>query len=526
MGIRKKLFTAATAVMLASCASQQSVHNEVKKLQTGPSATPHKSITNFASGLRCMDNMMIDYGVQDISMLVEDLSDQTGKVNAGTKDMLITAVSAMTRRSRAVKLIPFGNDSGNLISFLGAAGSQSPYNVIPKYDIRGSISQLDSSVVRKQAGGSISASKWGAGVSASTAGSILGIDLSVLRTEDLSVIPGVTSSNAVVLFKSGKGADADATIKKTGISFDFQVAKNEATVQALRNLIELASIELIGRLVKIPYWQCVGIPESSPEIQQEMEDWFYAMRAHNELVPYVRGQLISRGYYPMTISNESAAMSQAIQSYQRSLGVAADGKLNYRFFKQILTGNAAGAQLATKATAPKPAPTPAPVYAAGTPAAKPAPAPVAAPASQAVSQSVNLTLRSNSGRELFSPGETVSLVAGTDNSAYLFCFYTDASNNTQRFFPNRFQADNFVSAGSTVQLPGNMPFDITADQNGKTEYVTCFASAQNVYHDLPNVIRTYDFEDLDIRSIEEVRQGFAAASNGQADEAQIAIRTR
>ena len=122
---------------------------------------------------------MIDYGVRDISMLVEDLSDQTGKVNAGTKDMLITAVSDMTRRSRAVKLIPFGNDSGNLISFLGAAGSQTAYNVIPQYDIRGSISQLDSSVVREQVGASLAASKWGLGASASVAGSILGIDLSV-----------------------------------------------------------------------------------------------------------------------------------------------------------------------------------------------------------------------------------------------------------------------------------------------------------------------------------------------------------
>lgn len=515
MCIGKKLFTAMTALVLASCASQQAVHDEIKKLQTGPSATPHQSITNFASGLRCMDNMMIDYGVQDISMLVEDLSDQTGKVNAGTKDMLITAVSAMTRRSRAVKLIPFGNDSGNLISFLGAAGSQSAYNVIPQYDIRGSISQLDSSVVRQQAGGSIAASSWGVGASASTAGSILGIDLSVLRTEDLSVIPGVTSSNAVVLFKSGKGADTDATIKKTGISFDFQVAKNEATVQALRNLIELASIELVGRLVKIPYWQCVGIPENTVEIQQEMEDWFYAMRAHNELVPYVRGQLISRGYYPMNMTNESAALSQAIQSYQKSVGVAADGKLNYRFFKQLLTGNVAASQLASAQAAPK----------AAAPALKPAPS-RPKPVVPATSQSVNLTLNSSSGRETFSPGETIALVAGTDNSAYLFCFYTDASDNTQRFFPNRFQADNFINAGSSVKLPGNMPFDITANENGKTEYVTCFASAQNVYHDLPNAIRTYDFEDLDIRSIDDIRQGFAAASNGQADEAQIAIRTR
>lgn len=528
MSLRNKLMTAATGLLLASCASQQAVHDEVNKLKTGPSATPHRSITNFASGLRCMDNMMIDYGIKDISMLVEDLEDQTSKVNAGTKDMLITAVSSMTRRSRAVKLIPFGNDSGNLISFLGAAGSQSAYNVIPQYDIRGSISQLDSSVVRKQAGGSVAASKWGLGASASTAGSILGIDLSVLSTEDLSVLPGVTSSNAVVLFKSGKGGDADATIKKTGISFDFQVAKNEATVQALRNLIELASIELVGRLTKVPYWQCLEIPDDSPEIKQEMEDWFYAMRAHDELVPYVRSQLIARGFYPMAQTNPSEALRSAIIGFQRSEGVSPLGKLDYAFFKHLLTGKPAAGSIVTVAQKPagQPAPTQAAVFkpTQATPtntassshniAANPAPSPI------------NLSLATASGKTAFNRGETISLLANADSSGYLFCFYTDADNNTQRFFPNRFQTDNFVSAGDTVKLPGSMPFDITANENGATEYITCFASQQNVYHNLPAAIRTYDFEDLDVRSLEEVRQGFSAASNGTASEAQFAIKTR
>lgn len=518
MKTRRNLIAAAVSFALASCASQQAVHDEVKKLQTGPSATPHKSITNFASGLRCMDNMMIEYGVRDISMLVEDLSDQTGKVNAGTKDMLITAVSDMTRRSRAVKLIPFGNDSGNLISFLGAAGSQSPYNIIPQYDIRGSISQLDSSVVRKQTGGSVSATKWGVGASASTAGSILGIDLSVLSTDDLSVIPGVTSSNAVVLFKSGKGADADATIKKTGISFDFQVAKNEATVQALRNLIELASIELVGRLVKIPYWQCIGIPEDTQEIQNEMEDWFYAMRTHGELLPYVRGQLVARGFYPMSETNQQLAFRQGIQGYQRSIGVNADGELDYGFFKQMLTGSAGKAQQAIAAT-------PAPVVQAKYEAPQPAPS-TPAPSAASNGGALDLTLQTRNGRDVYQPGETVTLLASTNSAAYLYCFLTDANNNTQRFFPNRFQNDNFVSAGSPLQLPGNMPFDITASEQGASETITCFASAKNVYHDLPMAVRTYDFEDLEVRSIDDIRNGFASASNGGAVEAQFVIRTR
>lgn len=500
----KKLSMVVMCGLISACATQQSVHEEVKKLQTGPSATPHKSITNFASGLRCMDNMMIEYGVQDISMLVEDLSDQTGKVNAGTKDMLITAVSDMTRRSRAVKLIPFGNDSGNLISFLGAAGSQTAYNVIPQYDIRGSISQLDSSVVREQVGASVAAAKWGLGASASTAGSILGIDLSVLRTEDLSVIPGVTSSNAVVLFKSGVGADTDATIKKTGISFDFQVAKNDATVQALRNLIELASIELVGRLVKVPYWQCIDIPDDTPEIVREMEDWYYAMRAHGELEFYVRSQLIARGHYPMSQTDAAAAMTLGIKDFQQAAGLPKTGNIDYPTFKSLLTG--------------KNAPT-----VAQAPSKKPAvPAGNSAPES---GNAISLNLQTASGKDRFAPGENLSIIASSNRSAYLFCFYSDASGEIQRFFPNRFANDNFLSAGAQLQLPGNMPFDIYANEEGKSETIACFASTNNIYHDLPLELRSYDFEALSIASLDEVRQGFMKASQGQIAEANIRVET-
>ncbi|GAA3965551.1 DUF4384 domain-containing protein [Allohahella marinimesophila] len=510
--MKKIARTLLVSTMLTACATQETVHKEVKALQTGPSVQPHKSITNFASGLRCMDNMMIEYGVRDISMLVEDLADQTGKINAGTKDMLITAVSDMTRRSRSVKLISFGNDSGNLIAFLGAAGSQAPYSVVPQYDIRGSISQLDSSVVREQIGGSIAADNWGLGASASTAGSILGVDLSVLRTSDLSVIPGVVSSNAVVLFKSGLGADTDATIKKTGISFDFQVAKNEATVQALRNLIELASIELIGRLVKVPYWQCVDIPDDSPEIVREMEDWYFAMRAHDELDAYVRSLLIARGHYPVDQGDERQALQIGIERFQSVHGLETKGYIDYATFEALLTGS--------QATDDQP---PASIAAPVTEGAGDAEDPVPAADANKAAEPIGLELRTLSGRDRFSPGEKISIIASVSRPAYIYCYYADAEGEIQRFFPNRFTPDNFLAADVQLELPGAMPFDIMANSEGLSESITCFASARTLYHDLPPALLSTDFEALPVESIEEVRNGFSLASQGEVADASLAV---
>ena len=139
------------AFTLSSCGSlKENVAKELKTAQIAPDYPPNRNITNFAESLRCMDDLMLTHGIEKISVLAEDLVDSTKKVNAGTRDMLITAVSDMTKRSRAINLIVFGNDSGNLISFLAQSGKQSVYNNVPKYDIRGSITQLDRDVISKQ----------------------------------------------------------------------------------------------------------------------------------------------------------------------------------------------------------------------------------------------------------------------------------------------------------------------------------------------------------------------------------------
>ncbi|MEK7415579.1 MAG: hypothetical protein AAB263_19920, partial [Planctomycetota bacterium] len=119
----------AASVTLTGCAAlgaKQEVVEKAEVVKKGPQTAPHRSITSFSAGLRCMDNHLIDYGVRDVSVIVEDILDKTTKVSAGTKDMLISAVSDMTKRSRGIRLIAFGSDSGNTIGFLQQAQNRTP----------------------------------------------------------------------------------------------------------------------------------------------------------------------------------------------------------------------------------------------------------------------------------------------------------------------------------------------------------------------------------------------------------------
>ncbi len=313
---------------------------QTDQARIGPQVAPQRAITGFAPALRCMDNLLFDYGVRDVSMLVEELQDQTKKVNVGTRDMLISAVSDMTRRSRAVRLVAFGKDATNAISFLASAQRQSAYEVIPQFDIKGSVSQLDENVIRNQKDFGIGFQPFiNMGISRDAASSILGLDLSVLATDDLSIVPGVTSRNSVVILKEGKGLDGDAAYHKFGVNFSMNLNKSEGQAQALRGLVELAVIELLGKLTKTPYWSCLGADASAnAEIQHEISDWYFGMASSRiELIAYFQNQLRRRGFYEGPVDGQfNPAVDEAIASYRAALGLSREAVLDEAFFKAYL----------------------------------------------------------------------------------------------------------------------------------------------------------------------------------------------
>lgn len=385
----------ACLAVLAGCASsdalQQKVSASAAEVNRGK-AVPFQSVTNFSGAVRCMDTMFADYGVRDIGVLVEDLEDQTKKVSVGTKDMLLTTLSDMTRRSRALRVVAYGGDSKNIVGFLQAAERKEAYAKVPQYDIRGSITQFDDNIAKasKDVGGGLG-ELINFGSSASSTARILGLDLNVLNTSDLSLVPGVNSRNGVVILTQAEGVDGEARFKKLGINYSTSFSKNEGNSVAMRNLIELAAIELMGKLTKVPYWKCLGASRDEESVRLMVDDWFEGMTLNvRELFTYYQHQLALRGVYKGPVNGiPSPAFSAAIREYRTALGLPATSDLNADFLMAYLAAdhNAVAAKMgaargSAAAAAPEAAPAPASsTRPAARPAARPKPAaPAASPA--------------------------------------------------------------------------------------------------------------------------------------------------
>lgn len=518
--MRRLVLALSATAALAGCSTLE-VHDEtVRKTdeaRTGPEQVPFRSITGFSAALRCMDNQFVEYGVRDVSMLVEDLVDNTKKINAGTRDMLITAVSDMTRRSRAVRINAFGKDAGNVIGFLATAQRQSAYDVVPQYDIKGSVSQFDENVIRNQKDAAVGFSPFlNLGIARDAATSVLGLDLSVLTTEDMSILPGVTSRNSVVILKSGRGADADAAYHKFGINFSMTLSKSEGQSQALRGLVELASVELMGKLTRTPYWRCLGgSPEANEEVRREISDWYFAMSATPvELIAYFQNQLRSRGFYDGPIDGEfNPAIDEAIANYRAALGMERKALIDEALFKAYLS--------ADHARIPRPARpatfTPAPAAPA---AAQPTASAPAAPTA------LGLVLATDRAQPRFSRGELIRLVLQPSQDAHVYCYLQDEGGQVRRFFPNRFARDSRVPAAQPLQIPGTMRFQLVMNDRGAAETVMCFATPRDVLQQLPAQVVGVDFEALPVGSLEPVRQAFRNATGDRLAQEVLHVQPR
>lgn len=499
------------------------------------STTPQRNVTDFTDGLRCMDETFLRYNVRDVSVIMEDLSDTTKKVSASTRDMMISAISDMTRRSRAIQLITFGQDANNVVAFLANAKQRSPFGAVPQFNIRGSVSQLDEGVLRRQGDLGLALEPFlSAGASRSRQFNVLGFDVSMVQTSNLALLPGVSSKNIVVIAKEGDALDSQATIRKVGINFSTSFQRTDGTAQALRNMVEMSAIELFGRLLKLPYWTCLGVGPDNADIKREMEDWFIGMERGGELVPYFQEQLRNRGFYDGPIDGQiSPGLRQAIATYRRASGFAELDFVDLAFFSDFLhrpfppppaqPAVADAVPLAQQVAAAVPPPAPAPVPA---PAAKPAPGgakPAARPAASTAA-ATERTLRLVPTRERFAAGEAVGFHVIPSMSGYLYCYHQDATGTLRRIFPNRFTRDPRVKADRPLTLPGAVPMELRA--RAGNEAVGCFTTPNEIYNSVPAALRWGDFDPLRLKSFDEVAAIFGPITKGQMARAEFRIVTQ
>lgn len=122
------------------------------------------------------------------------------------------------------------------------------------------------------------------------------------------------------------------------------------------------------------------------------------------------------------------------------------------------------------------------------------------------------------------PGEAFQILIRPEKDAFVYCYFEDQAGDIVRFFPNRFQKNALIRANSPVTLPGQMPFNLNASQEGVTELIICFASDNDIAKNIPKNLYGTDFNVLPFSSLNQVRNLYSNISKNILHEQFLEIK--
>ena len=484
--------------MLAACVADPP-KPETATVVTAVKTPVTKTVTNFTPALRCMDDLMLAYGKKDIVITTAGIPDSTGKVMAGTKEMLISAASRMSIKSRALSFIDYDTERNDLLALfqdIEAAGASQ--RRLPNYYIRGAITQLDENAIDSQRGGGIALPWLDLGMSKDQVSSVVSMDMNIGETTTRMILPGMSASNSLVITRAGDSKEAGGKIGKLGFSFNMSLNKAEGLGSGVRALVELGMIEVVGKLTGVPYWKCLEIDKTNPMMLQQARDWYDAMTPADR-VKLVQRKLGGMNYYNGPINGATSRdLSSAIGRYQAENQLVADGRINFDLYYSLLDAEQPIVE---------------------DPSAK-ANVIASVPKTEAQSQ-MSIKLDSDRGnRPTYKVRDILKARVQLGADGVVYCYYRDTSGAIARIHPNRFSPDPFLKANRMISLPPeNSPFQIKFDKAGR-EQIACYASNRDLA--LPAMLKGPDLTPLKVGSIDEIGKAFRA-SNPSIAEAKLDI---
>ncbi|MDI1268309.1 MAG: DUF4384 domain-containing protein [Polaromonas sp.] len=519
----------AGAVLLAGCATPADPRDDAK-FQSYASATnrpvvrPVRSVSSFSDSLMCMDYLFREAEISTTLITSKQIPDFSTRVPVATKDMIITALSQMSRLSNAFRYVDYEVDIARQDTVQNLTTILLNNNQIqlqrPALYFSGAIAFVDQNVINNRFEVGTAASRLDTGYSKNRNATIIGLELHIGDFRSRTLIPGLDSANEVIIASGGQGLDLAGRIGNYGVQFNVGRDYAQGAGAAIRTLVELATIELVGKWARVPYWQCLTLEQTHPDFQRQLRDWYDqgSPLQHNKLV---QRSLISHGYLGgngTQLDEHSPEFRTALGRFQADTGMVVSGVVDFPTYERALRhfvslgkdgklvqigwSPTSASPLANAADYQRPG---------GTSPYGPSAYGSAAPPRKISLQIENVLV----GRSAFEVGEQIFLSASLSRASYLYCFLHEAGGKVMRLLPNATNPNALLSANQAIRIPDWMsptPGFIMDSTSAGTERAGCFATDADVAGKLPQYLQAPALVPLrQTTSLEDINKAFASS---------------
>ena len=507
------------ALLLGGCATPADPRKDTNfqsyaSTMDRPLIRPVRSVSNFSPSLMCMDQLFRQAQLPTTLISSKLIPDASTRVPVAAKDMIITALSQMSRLSNAFRYVDYEVDIARQDTVQNLTTILLNNNQIqlqrPALYFSGAIAFVDQNVINNRFEVGTGASRLDTGLSTNRNATIIGLELHLGDFRSRTLIPGMDSANEVVIANGGQGLDLAGRIGSYGVQFNVGRDYTQGTGAAVRTLVELATIELVGKWARVPYWQCLTLEQTHPDFQRQLRDWFDegSPLVHNKLV---QRSLISQGYLGPDGANlapNDPRFVTALGRFQADTSMVVSGVVDFPTYERALRNFVTldpGGNLVQIGWSPTNT-TPPPLTLASMP----------------VQQDRKIDLQLENvlvSRSAFEVGEQVFLSATVSRASYFYCFLQEASGSVMRLLPNTTNPIALISANQALRIPDWMsptPGFIMDSTSPGTERVACFATGRDATASMPQLLQQTALAPLPgVRGLDVIRAAFAASPEAE-----------
>lgn len=516
---------------------------------------PVRTVTNFTDALACMDNLMLESGQTPILITSKNINDASGKAGTATKEMITTALSEMSRASGTFRFVDFEIDLARQDTVQNMSNMLLGMNALtisaPQYYVSGAVSYIDQNIISRRrgygVGGDVSfadkAFGYDLGIDSDINASIVALDLHLGDMKTRTLLPGVHSANTAIVAKGGSGFDNGGTvgvgsgmnkkpstsssngssssdeeqpagrIVKFGVNFNLSHDYSQGTGVAVRTLVELGLVEMVGKWLKLPYWRCLALDQAHPEFQRELYEWYRKLEPE-QLIKVFQLGLKQKGYYSGAVNGvEDKEFHSALVMFQTDKGNPPTGLINFAAYEQlvkdlVVVDNKTGVVQAEVLK----------LFNQGRGEDKIEVKPV------------TLQLDTVKGRTQYQPGEQLEFTLGVSRTSYARCYYQDADGAVVQIYPNPQQPKNLLSVRTRTFVPDlNNPdsFSVKFEKDGM-ERVMCLASQDDLLPYLPASLQGEPLQPIvgmDMDAIAKAAQSVSGRGPVAVSNLQLTIGT-
>ena len=325
-------------IFFIGCANPQKVDVVLKEKKVT------KTKSAYTASLDVFGKMTEIYASKAVKIQSKGVTDDTGTAQAtgGEIPIDITEMIKTTINKIGGKIQYIDYDPAHMSNMKALGYSNFKHKIVPTLVMSGGITQFDRSLEVRGTGSDFGGE---AKVGAESVGLDLGnndkkstsnitLDISLIDFQTWAMVPKMSSTNTVSVYSGLASSELGFSIAGLSFGVNGNVKKVQGRHAAVRLLVELSIIEVVGRYLDLPYWRILPNGKVDKVVIESISKKFM-MASEEDRVAMIQNALYLHGYNADMTGKVDEATKAIIDKYKAKSSSTVPGYNTLALFKEL-----------------------------------------------------------------------------------------------------------------------------------------------------------------------------------------------